>query len=49
MILVSELYETKFLGMSGEFSMEGSPGKNRILSLWVILMQNHVSFIFLIV
>ncbi len=49
MVLVNELYETKFLGMFGEFSMGCSPRKDRILSLWVILIQNHVSFISLIV
>jgi hypothetical protein len=49
-VLVNELYETKFLGMFGEFSMErSSPRKDQILSLWVILMQNSVSFISLIV
>jgi hypothetical protein len=49
MVLVNELYETKFLGMFGEFSIEYSPHKNQILSLWVIVMQNHLSFISLIV
>jgi hypothetical protein len=49
MVLVNELFETKFLGMFGEFSMEYSPHKDWILSLWVILMQNHLSFISLIV
>jgi hypothetical protein len=49
MVLVNELYETKFLGMFGEFSMEYSTHKDQNLSLWVILMQNHVSFISLIV
>jgi hypothetical protein len=41
--------KTKFVGMSGEFSMECSPRKDQNLGLWVILLQNHVSFIFLIV
>jgi hypothetical protein len=45
MVLVNELYKTRSSGMCGEFSIECNPQKDQLLSLWVILMQDHVHFI----